>query len=840
MAIGCTVPALAACPATPGRPPSVVVLLLIVGFALAGCQRSVDPTATTATAPTASAAGASTPAAPAARPDVAQWHERLGSAPDAAACEAAQSQLAQTAATDPDRPVLAYLGGEICLKAGQTAPALQAFQSAAALVTTAAGTGAPQATDPASGLSAVALWRWLQLIDRLDRPTDEQVGALLAHAARLQPTRAFEGMVRSGLLPALPLLEEDIARRLAAVARKAGRPEANDLLLAFINVDSSGELLPAEQAQIAKMVADGAISRARLDLFRYRRQLSLVQTEKRLDAVAERLLRLWRDTQAPALVRAEAALEWGTYHRREGSIAIPAFSAAYRLARGEGPIAERALYGRAMAYNTGSKRRPELFYRDMQQLIEKFPDSRLFDDALYQIGSEQLLGRDPRPDAALKTFETLRAVAGSNDWLDSAYFVPALGHLVRGQAGDLEAADQLLKDYLARMPEGPFRWRCLFWRGRIAETRQDAEAARALYRQLTDEVPFDYYGVRARLHLHEGAAAAARSLPARDSAAYAELRARHRAGVPPGEEPAGDTPMLLRVLAATHNGLYERLRKQVDGLGQARRTRLDRVALGALDESDLLPSVALLLAWRQDALRAREADPSPDTTLRLSALLGQKLGDWPVAMLLMAVPAHAPRSRLSALQQNAHYAPAAYPGMTALDFLREPLDAAAWPIDGSTALAKSLMYAVIRQESAFFPGAISPAGAMGLFQIMPGTFEKVTEKCRQGADTKRPEAFLFNARRNAAFWSCWVQHEFAPKDRDDLTSMLVKHHAGAGNLDNWRKAWKGAPMENDIELQIEAMRFPETRNFIRKVLADIANVEAAGLFDGADAEGVRK
>ncbi len=827
------VQALAACTTLPGRRRSAAVLALSLGALLAGCQRDADPAAAggaphSATAPPASAAIAAPPAARLSPADIAQWHGRLAGAPEPAACEGALSQLARTVAGDPDRPVLAYLGGEICLKAGRAASALQAFQTAA------------DAEDQASGLAAVALWRWLQLLDKLDRPSDEQVEQVLARAAGLQSTRAFGGMVRSGLLPALPLLEEDIARRLAAIARKAGWPEANDLLLAFINIDSSGDLLPPEQAQIRQMVADGVISQSRLDLFRYRRQLSLVQTEKRRDEVARQLLRLWRDTSAPALVRAEAAFEWGNYRRRSGSAALPALSAAYALANGEGPIAERALYGRAMAYNAGRQRRPDLFYRDMQLLIERFPGSRLVDDAQYQVGSEQLLGSEPRPEAAFKTFEALRAISTNNDKLDSAYFVPALGHVVRGQAADLDAADQLLQDYLTRTPQGPFRYRCLFWRGRIAEMRQDGDAARRLYRQLMDEVPFDYYGIRARLHLHEGAAAAARALPALDSATFAELRALHRAGAVPGDAPRGDSPLLGRVLSAKQSGLYERLRQEVDGLGQARRTRLDRMALADLDAAGLLPSVALLLAWRQDALRARDADPSPDTTLRLSALLGQGLGDWPVAMLLTSVPAQAPRSRLSALQQHPQYLAASYPAIASLGFLREPLDAAAWPIGGSKALSQSLMYAVIRQESAFFPSAISSVGAMGLFQIMPQTFKRVTGKCRQGAAANRPAAVLFNARRNAEFWACWVQDEFKPANRDDLALLLVKHHAGVGNLGNWRGSWKGGAIENDLELQIESMRFPDTRNFVRKVLADLAIVEAAGLFDRVDGEGARR
>lgn len=42
-----------------------------------------------------------------------------------------------------------------------------------------------------------------------------------------------------------------------------------------------------------------------------------------------------------------------------------------------------------------------------------------------------------------------------------------------------------------------------------------------------------------------------------------------------------------------------------------------------------------------------------------------------------------------------------------------PLANAAWLIDGSDALSQSLMYAVIRSESKFYPKAISPNGSLG-------------------------------------------------------------------------------------------------------------------------------
>jgi soluble lytic murein transglycosylase-like protein len=758
--------------------------------------------------------------------------------------DAEMAMAGKASRNDPNWPALIYLIGEAHLQRRDVEQARAAFRDLATWA--AAGRTLPSQDQGAagdgwggSGLAAVALWRWLQILDEQGGEPQE-VDRVLRVAASLQGMRLFTGMVHGGLLPALPLLEEDVARRLAHIAGKAGRSEAMALFLDFVSIDSTGERTAADEEIVKRMIDEGLATRERLDLFRYRRQLSLVKTEARKQQAADRLRQLWENEAEPADVRAEAGYEWGNFYRQSKEkkpAVIAALSSAYELSGGTGLIAEKALFQRAMVQSSVSPRRSDLFFADMQRLLERHPNSRLADDALYQVAAEQLFIPPAQPDRAFATFEKLRAFPGPNDWQDSAYFLAAMGQLDRGTDADVKAADRLLAAYVERYPDGVFRQRCLFWRGRIAERTQDAAAARRLFQQVVAEAPFDYHGLRARLHLEVGANASRMGLPGPASQTFEQLRAAYQRSSA-DVELAGATPYHDRLRAAEANRLYAQVLAIVDGLGRRFRNRLDNIALDELDQSRLVPAAALLLALRQDALAARDAQLTTDNQLRLSGFLGRKVGDWPTAMTVIAVPGDAPRRRLTDLQTDPRYLATAYPSAPALAALRAPLADAAWPIDGSTALAQSLMYAVVRRESAYYPGAISAVGALGLFQIMPLTFENRKDcwKVREPDERPTPTSYLFDPNRNTQFWSCWVRKEFEPKTRDDIALMLVRHHAGSGSLEEWRKAWKGRTIENDLEMQIETLRFPATQLFVRHVLIDIAIADAAGLF-GSGATG---
>jgi hypothetical protein len=141
------------------------------------------------------------------------------------------------------------------------------------------------------------------------------------------------------------------------------------------------------------------------------------------------------------------------------------------------------------------------------------------------------------------------------------------------------------------------------------------------------------------------------ALPRANSKTWGRLREAYgKRG--PDVELDGTTPYHDRLRAADRNGLYTRLLAIGDGLGKRFRTRLDNIPLQELDEHNLIPAAALLLALRQDALTARDSVLTADNQLRLAGFLGRKLGDWPIAIAMTSARGDASDRRITELQND--------------------------------------------------------------------------------------------------------------------------------------------------------------------------------------------
>jgi hypothetical protein len=174
-------------------------------------------------------------------------------------------------------PTLTYLAGEAYRRNGDVDRARWNFSA----VATWAASNPYSDTWGGSALAALAMWRWLQILDQ-DGPSDPtEVDRALHAATILSGTRLYRGMVRADLQPALPLLEEDISKLAAHAAWKNDHPdEAKRWFLDYLSIASSANLDDTDRRIRAELIASGMATPARLELLQNQRLLTLVKTRE--------------------------------------------------------------------------------------------------------------------------------------------------------------------------------------------------------------------------------------------------------------------------------------------------------------------------------------------------------------------------------------------------------------------------------------------------------------------------------------------------------------------------------------------------------------------------------
>ncbi|MBM5806758.1 MAG: lytic transglycosylase domain-containing protein [Cyanobacteria bacterium M_surface_10_m2_179] len=122
-----------------------------------------------------------------------------------------------------------------------------------------------------------------------------------------------------------------------------------------------------------------------------------------------------------------------------------------------------------------------------------------------------------------------------------------------------------------------------------------------------------------------------------------------------------------------------------------------------------------------------------------------------------------------------------------------------------------LLWGVARQESRFSAAVASPVGAVGLLQLMPDTAAEVA-----GAPVDRQA--LENPALNGRLGARYLQNLLSHWQGDPFLSV-ASYNAGAGAVAGWIRA--GAPdPRREPELWAEAIPYPETRLYVKKVLGN--------------------
>ena len=130
----------------------------------------------------------------------------------------------------------------------------------------------------------------------------------------------------------------------------------------------------------------------------------------------------------------------------------------------------------------------------------------------------------------------------------------------------------------------------------------------------------------------------------------------------------------------------------------------------------------------------------------------------------------------------------------------------------------ALVLAVVRQESGFYRGAVSGAGARGMMQLLPRTAKQVARRIKVRYSRKRlltdPD---YNLRLGRAYLA-----DLTARYDDSYILALAAYNAGPSRANRWIKDF-GDPRLTEVDPVdwIESIPFDETRNYVQRILESL-------------------
>jgi soluble lytic murein transglycosylase len=129
------------------------------------------------------------------------------------------------------------------------------------------------------------------------------------------------------------------------------------------------------------------------------------------------------------------------------------------------------------------------------------------------------------------------------------------------------------------------------------------------------------------------------------------------------------------------------------------------------------------------------------------------------------------------------------------------------------AVPATLLAAVAKQESRFSPTVRSPVGAVGLLQLMPATAEELMGRPLQADELEQPAL-------NASLGARYLQQLLQRWQGDPLLAV-ASYNAGPNAV----AGWIDPRLNSEPELWVEAIPFPETRLYVKKVMGNLWSLQ---------------
>lgn len=397
----------------------------------------------------------------------------------------------------------------------------------------------------------------------------------------------------------------------------------------------------------------------------------------------------------------------------------------------------------------------------LNQLSRLYPTSLSFASALDSAGDYYVRRNDW--SRAARHYEPLARQFTDSIWGKEANWRLAWSFYL---AKDTARARLAFLDHLRRYPDSSHAAGALYWLANLAEEDGAPVVAQRLDEALVKRFGQSYYALRARQRLAEFSKGHSADHPAR-AAAWSQVAAL--AGQLP---PLGPPPVSPCAPAQT-----------IQELARFR-------ALRALSLEDLAEA----------SLRAAVSD-HPDQPELLIALSQFETGQGKLgAGLLDAV---------RAVNNYSEFEFDALPKQV-WDLL---YPRAYWDLVQRQAAARGidpyLVMGLIRQESAFNPGAVSVANARGLMQILPQTVASHRSRRRSAARQ------LMNPDYNVRAGTDLLGRLSATFD-GNMEQVLAAYHAGQWRVNSWRSKFS---FRDPAEF-LETIPIPATRLYVERVLRD--------------------
>lgn len=687
-----------------------------------------------------------------------------------------------------------------------SAPGLSQAAAASASDAPDASAGAPDAIAERAWVEAVRLERWAEAASKVDAlPAAErdrpEVKYARARAALALGDHERARDLLAGLDAALPDLAEDVRRYRAEACAVVGpyaeaaqyfsrSAKAKDLARAADALERAGDL-PAARKMAERAVILAQKSRSRAAEAAARAVRARLAQGGPAGAAAVVDLR-WAATHAPATPEGRAASEALEKLKvqltpREVEARIEAL---FDAARGEDALAEvEGPAGATLAAPVRLHLRAMALYK-----ARRYPDAvTAFEKAAKSTGREaeelhyaaRSLSRAERDEDAIKKHREVARRFRATPWGDRSAFMAAQ---LLAQIGKYKEAAHAFTAYLSGFPHG--------------ERKEDAQYERALA-LLSSDSPQSARQLLARL-----AADAKRD----DAARLLELEgvAAHR---------AGQREIAIRLWNKVH---------QVAPLSWA-----SAMARARLAQAGEAPPPVMAPPPPQVGVPVDAQLPRP-MALLTSVGLDADAETWLLAneqSAASAYPGHESEALCSMYSKLSRGKRRYKVGVAAVAYttlMRTPSPSERWAwecvypdpyrdhvrrTEEEHSLPFGLVHAVMRQESVFDPAIASPAGAVGLMQIIPPTASAIAREIEpEGAEPgqlRSPEVSV----RYGGYYLGKLLGMF----QGSVPLAAAAYNAGPRAVSHWLEKAK----DLDADVWVARIPYEETRNYVARVSGNL-------------------